>query len=155
MDKARIRKGILSDLDAVTHCIEEAYASYVLRIGKRPTSVDTNFGPLLRNGCVWVLECDGTVVALMVLIEREESIEIRSVAVLPEYQRQGFGGQLMAHAEQVACDSGWTTLRLYTNARLPELVTYYARLGYRETERKQESGYDRVFMMKSLDRPEI
>jgi predicted N-acetyltransferase YhbS len=86
----------------------------------------------------------------MVLIERPEVFEIRSVAVRPAHQRQGLGGRLMSHAEFLARQAGASTIRLYTNAIIPELVTYYSNLGYREAERKQDQGYERVFMVKKL-----
>ena len=155
MDKVRIRNGLMADREAIERCIEKAYISYVARIGRRPASMDTDFEPLLRDGRVWVLECEGTVAALMVVVDAADFMEVRSVAVLPQFQRQGFGRRLMLHAEHLARETGRAEIRLYTNARIPELVAYYARLGYRETERKQESGYDRVFMMKSLERPDI
>jgi hypothetical protein len=56
----------------------------------------------------------------------------------------------MSHAEFLAMQAGRSTLRLYTNAKIPELVTYYSNLGYREGERKQDQGYERVFMVKTL-----
>jgi GNAT superfamily N-acetyltransferase len=145
-----IRKGELLDLDAIKVCIDEAYVSYIPRIGKRPASMDTDFRPLIHDGRVWVLELGRAIVGLMVLIEQPEAFEIRSVAVRPAHQRQGLGGRLMSHAEFLAMQAGRSTLRLYTNAKIPELVTYYSNLGYREGERKQDQGYERVFMVKTL-----
>jgi GNAT superfamily N-acetyltransferase len=150
VDSPIIRKGELFDIDAVKSCIEEAYASYTPRIGKRPASMDTDFKPLLSEGHVWILEVDRAIVGLMVLIEEPDSFEIRSVAVLRSHQRRGLGRRLMSHAEKLARETGRSTLRLYTNAKIPELVTYYAALGYSEEARKQDRGYDRVFMVKSL-----
>jgi ribosomal protein S18 acetylase RimI-like enzyme len=145
-----IRKGELLDIDAIKICIDEAYVSYIPRIGKRPASMDTDFKPLLRDGSVWVLELDRAVVGLMVLIEQPEAFEIRSVAVRPAHQGHGLGERLMSHAEILARQAGRSTLRLYTNANIPELVTYYSKLGYHEEERKQDQGYERVFMVKRL-----
>jgi len=149
-DSSNIRKGELLDIGAIKIYIDEAYASYIPRIGKRPASMDTDFRPLLDDGCVWVLELDRTVVGLMVLIEEPETFEIRSVAVRPAYQRHGLGERLMSHAESLARQSGRSVLRLYTNAKLSELITYYSKLGYHEEERKRDQGYERVFMIKRL-----
>ena len=149
-DRLFIRKGELADIDAIKVCIDQAYAPYVPRIGQRPSSMDSDFVPLLREGRVWVLDLDGVVVGLMVIMDEEHTCEIRSVAVLPAYQRKGLGRRLMAHAETLARSAGCSTLRLYTNANIPELVTYYSRLGYSEEARRQDRGYDRVFMVKIL-----
>lgn len=112
--------------------------------------MDTDFRPLLREGRVWVLELDRAVVGLMVLMEEPGGFEIRSVAVRPAHQRQGLGERLMLHAELLARQAGRSTLRLYTNAKISELVTYYSKLGYHEENRKQDQGYERVFMVKTL-----
>ena len=112
--------------------------------------MDTDFTALLRDGRVWVLESGSTVVGLMVLIESPDSFEVRSVAVLPSYQRKGLGRRLMAHAETLARKSGCSMLRLYTNAKLSELVMYYSSLGYKEEVRKEDQGFERVFMVKRL-----
>jgi ribosomal protein S18 acetylase RimI-like enzyme len=145
-----IRKGESRDLDAIKICIDEAYVSYIPRIGKRPASMDVDFRPLIDDGSVWVIELDRAVVGLMVLMEMPGAFEIRSVAVRPAHQGQGLGRKLMSHAEILARQTGRLTLRLYTNAKIPELVTYYSKLGYREGERRQDQGYERVFMVKAL-----
>jgi len=53
-ESAIIRRGELSDIDDVKACIDQAYMSYIPRIGKRPASMDADFEPLLRevaSGC--------------------------------------------------------------------------------------------------------
>ena len=151
MLEMRVRQGDVSDLDALRACIEAAFSPYVPRIGQRPAPLDTDFEPLLGDGRVWVAERDGQVVGTMVLVADGETAEIRSVSVLPTCQRQGVGRTLMAHAETVARQAGHSRVRLYANAKLPELVLYYAGLGYAEVERRRDRGFDRVFMMKTLD----
>jgi ribosomal protein S18 acetylase RimI-like enzyme len=150
-DSPAIRQGELRDLDAISTCVERAYLPYVPRIGKRPASMDTDFAPLLRDGRVWVLEQDRAILGLMVIVEEPDSFEIRSVAVVPSRQRQGLGRMLMAHAEKLARDTGRSTLRLYTNVNIPELVTYYSALGYNEQARRWDGGFERVFMVKTLE----
>jgi len=147
---AILRRGEVSDIDGVKACIDQAYMSYIPRIGKRPASMDTDFEPLLHEGRVWVLEYDSRIVGTMALIEGPGFLEIRSVAVLPEYQRKGLGQRLMLHAETTAREARCARLRLYTNAGIPELVTYYSKLGYCEEARKHDAGYDRVFLTKLL-----
>ena len=151
MLEMRVRQGEVSDLDGLRACIEAAFSPYVPRIGQRPAPLDTDFEPLLRDGRVWVAERDGRVVGTMVLVADGDTVEIRSVSVLPTCQRQGVGRTLMAHAETVARQAGHSRVRLYANARLPELVLYYAGLGYTEVERRWDRGFDRVFMAKTLD----
>jgi ribosomal protein S18 acetylase RimI-like enzyme len=145
-----IRKANIQDIDQIRHCVEEAYVGYIPRIGKRPASMDADFEPGIIDGLVWVIEVETKVVGLMVLIEIFDYFEIQSVAVLPAYQRMGFGRRLISYAEDLSLQKGCRTLRLYTNAALPELVKYYEALGYSEEKREYDHGFHRVFMVKQL-----
>jgi N-acetylglutamate synthase-like GNAT family acetyltransferase len=147
----RVRQGEVSDLAAIRDCMDAAFSPYVPRIAQRPAPLDTDFEPLLRDGRVWVAERDGCVVGAIVLVEEGETAEIRSLSVLPTCHRQGVGRTLLAYVETVAREAGHSRVRLYANARLPELVEYYAGLGYAEVERRRDRGFDRVFMAKTLD----
>jgi ribosomal protein S18 acetylase RimI-like enzyme len=57
----------------------------------------------------------------------------------------------MEFAERQASARGLRRMTLYTNEVMTENLAIYARLGYRETARRSESGYSRVFMAKDLD----
>jgi ribosomal protein S18 acetylase RimI-like enzyme len=70
--------------------------------------------------------------------------------VRPDRQGSGLGRRLIAFAESAARRQGHTELRLYTHATMTENIALYTRLGFRETGRGREAGYDRVFMAKRL-----
>jgi hypothetical protein len=57
---------------------------------------------------------------------------------------------LLAFAETHALKSATRTLRLYTNAAMTENLELYPRLGYQETARRTENGFERVFFTKQL-----
>jgi hypothetical protein len=46
---------------------------------------------------------------------------------------------------------GWREIRLYTNALMAENIALYRRIGYVETARVAEKGFDRVYMTKRLE----
>lgn len=56
----------------------------------------------------------------------------------------------MAVAEEEARRLRLATVTLYTNELMSENIELYKKLGYRETERKTEQGYQRVYMSKAL-----
>ncbi|MEC9102228.1 MAG: GNAT family N-acetyltransferase, partial [Pseudomonadota bacterium] len=45
---------------------------------------------------------------------------------------------------------GLETVKLYTNVKMQANLTLYPRLGYVETARKSEDGFDRVYFEKRL-----
>ena len=66
----------------------------------------------------------------------------------PDRQGRGFGRALLGFAEIEARRLGLTELRLYTHEKMTENIALYERLGFTETGRGREAGYDRVFMRK-------
>lgn len=56
----------------------------------------------------------------------------------------------MAHCEAAARQAGLAAVDLYTNEMMAENLAIYPRLGYAETGRRREDGFNRVFFSKSL-----
>ena len=73
-----------------------------------------------------------------------------NIAVRPDRQGSGIGRRLMAFAESEARRLGHAELRLYTHVAMTENIALYTRLGFVETGRGHQAGYDRVFMRKQL-----
>lgn len=152
--KIAIRVGTPDDLAAIQSCIHEAYQAYVPILGKPPAAMVTDFLPLILVGHVHVLELDGEVIGTVTLKPDHACLEISTVAVLPRLQNRGWGRRLMDYAENYARELGLSEARLYTNEKLDHLVRYYQKLGFIETTRMQDGGYQRVFMRKPLvDKP--
>lgn len=63
---------------------------------------------------------------------------VRRVAVDPELQRQGFGRDLMAAAEEALRRRGHAALYLRVRKQLPGNIAFYEKLGYRPVE---DGGY--------------
>ena len=71
--------------------------------------------------------------------------------------RAFFGGaevaqiwRLLAFAEAEAVRRGYCEIHLYTHRTMTENQRLYAAIGYEETGRGTEAGYERVFMRKRL-----
>jgi len=99
---------------------------------------------------VVIAEADGELAGVLVLAETDESFLIENVAVHPSKKGQGIGKALLVHAEQEAVARGYESVYLYTNDRMTENIAMYTRAGYVEYERRQELGFRRVFLRKSL-----
>lgn len=144
-----IRRARAADLAAVREIVAAAYGVYVERIGRRPAPMDDDYDERLRDGRLYVAD-DGSVAGLIVLIPASDHLLVENVAVAPARQGEGIGRALLAFAEEYATELGLPELQLYTNAAMTENLAFYARLGYREDDRRTEEGFQRVFFSKPV-----
>jgi GNAT superfamily N-acetyltransferase len=149
-----IRAAHPGDCAAVEAIVRAAYSVYIERIGKPPGPLLDNYIRLIDAGAVSVLEADGAIVALIVLLPQPDHLLLDNVAVCPDHQGHGLGRRLIAFAECEGRRLGYAELRLYTHLAMTENIKLYARLGFRETGRGHAAGYDRVFMAKRLGSPD-
>jgi hypothetical protein len=56
----------------------------------------------------------------------------------------------MAACEALGRTQGRRVVRLYTNAKMLANQRFYPALGYQVTDRRHESGFDRIYYAKSL-----
>jgi ribosomal protein S18 acetylase RimI-like enzyme len=97
-----------------------------------------------------VLEQGVAIAAVVVLLPAPDYLLLDNIAVSPARQGLGLGRQLLAFAEAEALRRGYCEIRLYTHQTMVENQRLYASIGYEETGRGSEAGYDRVFMRKRL-----
>jgi ribosomal protein S18 acetylase RimI-like enzyme len=146
-----IRRAQPGDRAAVEAIVAAAYTPYIARIGKPPGPMLDDYGALIAEGAVSVFQADDdAVAAILVLLAKPDHLLLDNIAVLPDRQGQGLGRQLIDFAEAEARRHGNAELRLYTHEKMVENIALYRRLGFEETGRGYEAGYDRVFMTKHL-----
>jgi ribosomal protein S18 acetylase RimI-like enzyme len=144
------RPATRDDLGPVEQIVRTAYSPYVPRIGRAPQPMLDDYRALIEAGRVYVLECDGAVQAILVLIPEKDSMLLDNVAVAPAAQGLGLGRRMLEFAERTAIDRGCRCMRLYTNEAMTENIALYSRIGYCETHRAEENGLRRVHMAKQL-----
>jgi ribosomal protein S18 acetylase RimI-like enzyme len=145
-----IRAAKAADVEAMQSIVNSAYRHYVERIGKPPGPMLDDYVTRIADQQAWVLEDAGEIVGILVLDQGPTGLLLDNVAVLPERQAKGFGRALIAFAEAEAHRRGFGELRLYTHALMRENIELYRRIGFVETHRSSEKGYDRVYMTKRL-----
>ena len=84
------------------------------------------------------------------LLEKPDHLLLDNIAVRRDRQGQGLGRQLIAFAEEEARRRGLDEIRLYTHVTMVENIALYTRLGFVETGRGRDGGYELVFMAKRL-----
>lgn len=151
MSQAEILRAEPSDRDAVETIVRDAYAHYIARIGKPPGPMLDDYAALIADGAVSVLdEPGGAIAAIIVLLPKPDHLLLDNIAVRNDRQGQGLGRRLIAFAEAEARRFGYDELRLYTHVMMTENIALYTRLGFAETGRGADAGYERVFMTKRL-----
>ena len=145
-----IRRARPDEAPLLQALVERAYAPWVPVVGRRPMPMDDDYAARVAAGEAWVLEEAGAVRGALVLEERADHLLLDNVAVEPARRGEGDGRALLDFAEAEARRRGFSEIRLFTNELMERNVTLYAARGYAETERRQESGFRRVFMAKRV-----
>jgi ribosomal protein S18 acetylase RimI-like enzyme len=148
-----IRQAAPKDRAAVEAIVRDAYSMYIERIGKPPGPMRDDYAGRIAEGAVSVFEEPaGDIGGIVVLLPKADHLLLDNVAVRPERQGGGLGRELIAFAVSEARRRGVAELRLYTHATMTENIAFYRRLGFVETGRGRQAGYDRVFMTKHVNR---
>jgi ribosomal protein S18 acetylase RimI-like enzyme len=145
-----IRRAEPADCVTVENIVRDAYSVYLVRMEKPPGPMLDDYAALIADGAVSVIDKDGGVCAIIVLLPQSDHLLLDNIAVQPGSQGMGFGRRLIAFAESEARRLGFAEIRLYTHQTMIENIALYTRLGFVETGRGRENGYDRVFMTKHL-----
>ena len=146
-----IRPATPGDEAAIRACAEAAYTRYVAAIGRKPAPMLADYAADIAAGHVHVA-ADGAdaVQGFIVFFPEGGRMMLENVAVHPAAAGQGLGKALIRFCEAAARQQGLAAVALYTNEKMAENLSIYPRLGYIETGRRQEQGYNRVFFEKSL-----
>jgi len=145
-----LRLATPDDVDAVSDLVARAFAVYVPRMGCRPAPMNEDYGALVAEGSVWVLDDGGgAIVGCVVLSAAADALIVDDLAVEPARQGAGLGRRLLEHAEARARELGLPELQLYTNEKMVENQAIYPHLGWTETDRAtSRSGFRRVHYRK-------
>jgi len=145
-----IQSASAADAAAIHAIVDAAYRCYIPRIGKPPGPMLDDYAKRIASGQVWILVSAGDIVGILVLEETPDGLLLDNIAVPPDQQGKGHGRMLLEFAEAEATRRGRNEIRLYTNALMTENIALYRRIGYVETSRVTEKGFDRVYMTKRL-----
>ncbi|XWN30758.1 MAG: tRNA (guanosine(46)-N7)-methyltransferase TrmB [Devosia sp.] len=146
-----IRPAEAGDAAALAAIAEAAFAQFVPAIGRRPAPMDVAFDEAIANDTVLVAEDeDGSLIGYVIVSTKTEPPLLDTVAVHPGEQGRGLGRRLITAAEGIAQRTGAGAIHLYTHEKMTGNLTLYPKLGYRETGRRNEAGFDRVYFHKTL-----
>lgn len=146
-----IRRANADDVPSITSRAHEAYNKYVARIGREPAPMVADFNTLVADGKVHV-SCDmsGSIEGFIVFYPRGGNMHLENVAVSISSQGRGIGRKMIEFCEQSARKIGLDKIDLYTNEKMTENLALYPKLGYHETARREEDGFNRVYFEKTV-----
>lgn len=150
IEQGEIRLANADDEAVVTDCVKAAYQIYLPRMDKPPAPLLADYAQLIADGLVHVLEKKRQIAGVLVLHFEQPTALLDNLAVHPDFQGDGLGSQLLAHAETLAQAAACHTFRLYTNAAMHENLRWYPQHGYLETARYEQDSYQRVFFEKTI-----
>lgn len=145
------RRAVADDLAAVERIVVDAFTPYIPRAGRKPAVMSNDYAALIAAGAVFVRTGpDGSVVGLVVLRDEPDVLYIDTLAVDPVAHGEGHGRALLDFAAGEARRRGFPALRLCTNVVMTENIAFYGHLGWEETHRGTESGFERVFFRRRV-----
>jgi ribosomal protein S18 acetylase RimI-like enzyme len=150
INEPRLRPATAADVPAIADIVDQAYRHYIARMGKPPGPMLDDYATRVSEGAVWALEEGAVIAAIIVLLPAPNYLLLDNIAISPTRQGFGLGRRLLAFAEEEALRCGYREIRLYTHQTMVENQRLYASIGYEETGRGSEAGYERVFMRKQL-----
>jgi ribosomal protein S18 acetylase RimI-like enzyme len=161
-----IQQATPTDLPAITTLVSLAYSPYLSHLdGKLPAPMTADYASLIVSSSLYTLIANGEVVGCISLSPTNPTpstqtypstsssttaLEVNNLAIHPASQGKGYGKLLLRFAEDVAKDKGLGSCCLYTNVKMIENVALYGRLGYKETGRFSQDGFERVGFVKVL-----
>ena len=146
-----IRRAQAKDEPAVRQCAEEAYEQYVAAIGKKPAPMVANFVSLIASEHVYVADdLDDDLLGFIVFFQKGDHMFLENVAVRRNATGRGVGKRLIAFCEEIAKDANLGSVKLYTNEKMTANLSLYPHLGYQETERRREDGFNRIYFEKTI-----
>ena len=150
MTELQLRRATREDLPFARQCAVQAYSLYVDRIGREPAPMVQDFAAALKDDELEIVTASGMKLGFLVSRLRGDHLFIENIALHPDHQGKGLARQTFALLEQRAQQAGRVALELYTNEKMTENLGLYPRLGFVETERRSEAGFNRVYFRKEL-----
>ncbi|KAJ5902227.1 hypothetical protein N7495_002755 [Penicillium taxi] len=148
-----ISKATMEDVPIIRSMVDAAFSKYIERIGKSPAPMLADYNEVIQTHPVFVLKDQSSRVVGSIVLHLDpssDSVEINNLVVDPQAQGYGYGRVLMDFAEEFARSQGFSALTLYTNVKMYENLSLYVKMGFSETGRRTDDGFERVFFYKKL-----
>lgn len=125
-----LRRANLADIPAILSLKNAAYTPNESIIGVPSLPRIADYVQVVAEHEVWLAEDGKGLTAALVLDIEPDDFTVWSVAVSPEAAGRKLGSALMAFADKRARALGYSSVHLYTHAKLTQRIGWYERLGF-------------------------
>lgn len=138
MTDTSLRKANLQDVPGIVDCIDAAYNRYRDVIADLPP-VSEGIEEDIQDNQVWVVETDGQLAGVLVLVVPDDAgfIKLANVAVHPNHGGKGLGRLLIDQAISASRELGFGEIRLNTHTSMADNIGLYEHLGWQEIGRSE------------------
>ncbi|MFM0731720.1 GNAT family N-acetyltransferase [Paraburkholderia sediminicola] len=112
------RLAIPADRQAIEEIVRQAYSPYMHRIGRQPGPMLDDYEALIGKGRVYVVEREGTIQGILVLVPEQDAMLLDNVAVAPSARGTGIGRSLLEYAERSARAAGYRYISVTSRHRV-------------------------------------
>ncbi|TCR67428.1 GNAT family N-acetyltransferase [Bosea sp. BK604] len=148
-----VRRASIADIPAILALKNAAYTPNESIIGVPSLPRIADYAQVVAEHEVWLAESEGGLDAALVLDIEPGEFTLWSIAVSPAAQGRRLGAALMDFADERARALGYSSVHLYTNAKLTQRIGWYERLGYAVTHHEDLADRRLTHMRKQLDKP--
>lgn len=139
-----------ADIAALADIAQAAFSRYIPRIGRPPAAMEQDYEDFVERGLVHVVDSAAGPVGFVVMAPSGDALRIETLAVDPDHQHEGIGRTLLGFAEVRARQLELDRIELAVDGAMWETIALYARLGYKETDRREQDGSSRICLRKDL-----
>lgn len=138
------------DAPYIKAIVDAAYSEYIEPMGMIPAAMRVQYDKLVQTQKVYVLRVGGEVVGSIILGRDGDSITVNNLVVAPSLQGRGFGRLLLNFAEDKVLEQGLAAVQLFANEKMYGNLSLYPKMGFIETGRRTEDGFNRVYFRKNI-----
>jgi ribosomal protein S18 acetylase RimI-like enzyme len=153
-----IRRAEPRDADAISTVLHEAFIEFkhlYTEGGFAATALNTEeVLTRITEGPVWVALIKDEIVGTIAAVQRDNSLYVRGMAVLPVARGSGAGRKLLDAVERFARDSNCPRLFLSTTPFLSAAIRLYESYGFRRTGEPHDLFGTPLFTMEKFFPPE-
>jgi len=156
MNPILIRKATAEDAHAISKVLHESFAEfkqfYTDEAFAATTVAKEEVLQRMKEGNVWVAIRDNNVIGTVAVVQKEDALYIRGMAVLPEGRGSKIGWKLLEIIEQYAVENKFKKLLLSTTPYLPSALKLYEKFGFKKVGQMDNSFYGTLIfrMVKAL-----